>query len=82
MAGHYVYIVECAKGTYYTGYTNDLKKRVRLHNKGKGAKYLRGRAPVKLVYSKKYRTLGSALRAEGEIKGFTREQKEKLVTGK
>jgi putative endonuclease len=79
--GHYVYIVECSKGTYYTGYTNDLENRIKQHNEGKGAKYLRGRAPVKVVYSRKHRTLGDALRAESRIKGLTRAQKEKLVKG-
>ena len=48
---HYVYIVECADGTLYCGYTIDLIKRIKVHNQGKGAKYTRARLPVKLVYS-------------------------------
>ena len=76
---HFVYIVQCSKGTYYTGYTNDLEKRIRLHNKGDGAKYLRGRGPVTLVYTKEYEDYKSALRAERDIKRLTRKQKEELV---
>lgn len=48
----FVYIVKCQDRTYYTGYTNDLQRRVAQHNKGKGTKYLRGKLPVKLVYTK------------------------------
>lgn len=76
---HCVYIVECKDGTYYTGYTNDLDNRIERHNSGKGAKYVRGRGPVKLVYTKKYRRKNDALRAERDIKGLTRAEKEKLV---
>jgi putative endonuclease len=75
---HYVYIVKCSKGTYYTGYTNDLERRVRMHNEGKGAKYLRGRTPVGLVYYAVCRTKGEALRAERAIKGLTRPKKKDL----
>ena len=50
---YYVYMVECKYGTYYTGWTDDIKKRIETHNNGKGAKYLRGRGPVKLVFIKK-----------------------------
>ena len=52
---YYVYIVECNSGTYYTGYTNDLEKRIKMHNKGLGAKYTRSRRPVKLVWYKEYK---------------------------
>ena len=75
----YVYIVECKDGTYYTGYTPDVEKRIELHNKGKGAKCLRGKLPVELVYVKKFRSLKSALREERNIKKLTHSQKEKLV---
>ncbi|MBU2567483.1 MAG: GIY-YIG nuclease family protein, partial [Elusimicrobia bacterium] len=57
----YVYILECKDGTYYTGYTNNLEKRIELHNKGYGAKYLRGKLPVELVYYKEYKTRKSAM---------------------
>jgi putative endonuclease len=75
----FVYIVQCGDGTYYTGYTQNLKERVSLHNSGKGAKYLRGRLPVKLVYTKEYRYYKNALNAERRIKELTRKQKSKLV---
>jgi putative endonuclease len=76
---YFVYIVHCTDGTYYTGYTKDLKERIALHNSGYGAKYLRGRLPVKLVYAKEYRYYKNALSAERRIKGLTRPQKSKLV---
>ena len=75
----YVYILECRKGTYYTGYTSNLENRIKLHNSGRGAKYLKGRGPAKLVYCKEYKYYKSALNAEKEIKGFSRKKKEKLV---
>lgn len=76
---YWVYILQCNDGTYYTGYTNDLKNRVALHNKGNGAKYLKRRLPVKLVYAKEYRYYKNALRAERRLKKLTREQKSKFV---
>jgi len=74
-----VYIVRCKNGTYYTGYSNDLNRRIAQHNGGKGAKYLKGKAPVTLVYQKVYRYYKCALRAERWIKSLTRWQKEQLV---
>jgi len=74
-----VYILKCKKGTYYTGYTSNLKKRIKLHNAGQGAKYLRGKAPVKLVYSKKYKYYKCALNAEREIKTYSRQKKENFL---
>ncbi len=78
----YVYIVQCQDGTYYTGYTLDIENRLKLHNKGKGAKYTRYRRPVKLVWSKKYKYFKPAFLEEKRIKKLTREQKGKLVNGK
>ncbi len=75
----HAYIVVCADGTYYTGSTGDLKKRVELHNKGRGAKYLRGKRPVELVYARAYRYYKLALKAERKIKTFTRKEKEELI---
>ncbi len=75
----YVYIVQCRDGTYYTGYTNDLENRIASHNNGNGAKYLKGKLPVKLVYSKEYHYYKNALRSERRIKKLTRKQKEKLI---
>jgi len=76
---HFVYIVECRDGTYYTGYTPDLERRLKLHNNGRGAKYTRDRRPVNLVWSKEYRYFKRAFLEEKRIKKLTREQKEKLV---
>jgi putative endonuclease len=74
-----VYIVECKNGTYYTGYTNNLENRIKLHNKGYGAKYLRGKGPVKLVYWKKFKTQKAAMCEEIRIKELRKEQKVKLI---
>lgn len=76
---YWVYIVQCKDGTYYTGYTNDLKNRIALHNSGNGAKYLRGKLPVKLVYAKEYRYYKNAVHRERNIKKMTLKQKEELV---
>jgi putative endonuclease len=76
----FVYIVQCSRGTYYTGYTSDLKKRIELHNSGKGAKYLKGKGPVKLVYAREYKYFKNAFKAEIEIKKLTRSEKENLIT--
>lgn len=76
---NFVYIVRCKYGTYYTGYTNDLEKRIEFHNNGNGAKYLRGKGPVKLVYKKKFKSRKNALKAERKIKKLTRKEKEELI---
>lgn len=76
---HFVYILECADGTFYTGYTNDLEKRIATHNAGKGAKYTKPRLPVKLLYHETYDTKEEAMRREYEIKTFTRKQKMDLM---
>ena len=75
----FVYIVQCSRGTYYTGYTTDLDNRIKKHNDGTGAKYLRGRAPVKLVYAREYRYFKNAVKAEIEVKKLTRREKEDLI---
>ena len=75
----FVYIVQCRDGTYYTGYTKNLKQRVSLHNSGNGAKYLKSKLPVKLVYAKEYKYYKNALRGERKIKKLTRNQKERLI---
>jgi putative endonuclease len=75
----FVYIVQCRDGTYYTGHTKDLKNRIASHNSGYGAKYLKRKLPIKLVYSKEYRYYKNALRGERSIKKLTRKQKEKLI---
>lgn len=78
----YVYIVQCQDGTYYTGYTPGLEKRIKLHNAGRGAKYTRDRRPVELVWSKEYGYFKSAFLTEKRIKSLTREQKKTLVNGR
>mgnify|MGYP001569354216 FL=1 len=79
---HFVYIVECRDGTYYTGYTPDIERRIALHNSGQGAKYTRDRRPVRLVWRKEYRYFKWAFLREKKIKRLARGQKEKLVNGK
>lgn len=76
---HYMYIVECADGTYYTGYTTDLERRIGEHNRGDGAKYTRGRLPVKLIYHEEYTTQREAMQREYNIKQMTRGEKEALI---
>ena len=78
-AGFLVYILRCSDGTLYTGYTRDLKARLKLHNSGKGAKYVRGRTPAAVVYSRAYQDHRSAVREEFRIKTLTRLEKEELV---
>lgn len=75
----YVYIVKCNNGTLYTGYTNNLKSRIALHNSGKGAKYTRDRRPVKLAWKRKYKYFKNAFLEEKRIKSLTRKQKEELI---
>jgi putative endonuclease len=77
---HYVYIVRCSDDTLYTGYTNDLNRRIKMHNDGQGAKYTKGRRPVKLVYSEKFKSKSKAMKREYEIKKFRRIEKEKLFS--
>jgi putative endonuclease len=72
---HYFYVLSCKDGSLYAGYTNDLQRRVRLHNEGKGAKYTRGRGPVKLIFSKPYPTKSKALKAEYAFKQLERKEK-------
>ncbi len=79
---YYVYILECSDGTYYTGYTNDIERRIKLHNAGKGAKYTRDRRSVELVWCREYKYFKKAFLMEKKIKKLTREQKERLVNGK
>ena len=76
---HYVYILKCADGTYYTGYTTDPLRRTQVHNSGKGAKYTRARRPVELIYTEEYDDKTEAQRREYAIKQLTRAEKEKLM---
>lgn len=74
----YCYIVECADGTYYTGWSTDPERRVKTHNAGRGAKYTRSRRPVKLVYIEPQKDRTAAMKRERAIKTMTRERKQKL----
>ena len=79
MMMNYTYILRCCDGTYYTGWTNDLEKRLASHNDGTGSKYTRTRRPVKLVYCEAFETKQEAMRREWEIKKKSREDKQKLI---
>ena len=72
---HVMYVLECADGTLYTGYTNNLEKRLAVHNAGKGAKYTRARLPVKCVFFEIFETKQEAMRAEYYMKRKSRQQK-------
>ena len=72
----YMYVVECRDGSYYTGYTTDVKKRIAVHNIGKGAKYTRARLPVKLIFVEGFDSKEEAMSAEALFKRKTRMQKE------
>lgn len=76
-----VYILKCSDGTLYTGYTNDIKKRIHEHNchGTKGAKYTKGRRPVSLLYTEAHASKSDALKREIEIKKYTRAKKLNLV---
>ena len=76
---HYIYILECADHTLYTGYTNDIEKRIKTHNESKGAKYTRGRRPVRLLYSEEFETKSEALKREIAVKKLSKEKKLQLI---
>ena len=79
---NYTYIVECKDGTLYTGWTNNLEKRLRAHNEGKGAKYTKSRRPVTLVYQESFDTKEEAMRREYAIKRLSRKKKMELIERK
>lgn len=76
---YFFYVLECRDGSYYAGYTNDLKKRIQLHNDGKGAKYTRGRGPVKLRFHQPFSNKSEALKAEYQFKQWPRKRKEMFL---
>ena len=78
---YYCYILECADGTYYTGWTVNPERRVKMHNKGRGARYTRTRCPVKLVYVEELPDRKAAMKREIAIKKMKREGKGKLIGG-
>jgi putative endonuclease len=76
---HFFYVLLCKDGSLYGGYTNNLAKRIKLHNEGKGAKYTRGRGPVTLLYSQAFSNKSDALKAEYEFKKKTRKKKDEFL---
>ncbi|GAB6879581.1 GIY-YIG nuclease family protein [Halorubrum gandharaense] len=79
MSDHHVYVIECADGSLYTGYTTDVERRVAEHDAGAGAKYTRGRTPVTLVHVESFDSKSSAMSREYAIKQLSRTEKEQLV---
>ena len=79
MKQNVTYILECSDKTLYTGWTNDIEKRLEAHNSGQGAKYTKGRTPVKLVYLEGHDTKQEAMQREAFIKKLPRIQKEALI---
>jgi putative endonuclease len=76
---HFVYVVRCADGTLYTGYTTDVERRVAEHNAGTGAKYTRGRRPVTLVHTEAFASKSAAMRREYAVKQMRRRRKLRLI---
>ena len=76
---YFVYIVECADGTYYTGYTTEVERRVAEHNAGKGARYTSGRGPVEVIHTETYDQRSDAMKREHAIKQLCRSKKEELI---
>lgn len=75
----YTYLLQCADGTLYCGWTNDLDKRLKAHNDGRGAKYTKARRPVTVAYYETFGTKEEAMKREAAIKKLTRKQKERLI---
>lgn len=76
---HVVYMLQCRDGSLYTGYTNNLRKRLEAHNAGRGAKYTKGRGPVQLVYLRRFTTKTEAMQEEYRLKKLPRSQKQRLI---
>lgn len=76
---NYVYMLRCRDGSLYTGWTNDLEKRLKAHNSGVASKYTRARLPAELVYSEEWESKEAAMSREWHIKRLTREEKLKLI---
>jgi putative endonuclease len=78
---YYVYILRCKGGSYYVGSTQDVPKRVAIHNGGKGPKFTAARLPVVVVRQESYATLEEAVERERQLKGWSHAKKHALVTG-
>ena len=79
---NYTYILRCKDDTLYTGWTNNLEKRVEAHNAGKGAKYTKASVPVELVYYEQFETKEEAMKREFAIKQMSRKMKNALIEGR
>jgi putative endonuclease len=77
---YYFYLLRCSDDSLYAGICIDLEKRVEIHRNGKGAKYTRSRLPVTLVFHEQHGSKGDALRREAEVKKWTKQRKERLVS--
>ena len=76
----YFYLLRCKDGSLYCGSTNNLEKRLKLHNTGKGSAYVKSRGGGEIVYSESFETVGDAMRREIEVKKWSKAKKEKLLT--
>lgn len=81
MAKGYMYILQCSDGTYYTGSTKDLERRLEQHQAGEGADHTKSRLPVELVYYEEYDRIDEAFYREKQVQGWSRRKKEALISG-
>ena len=77
----WMYVLECSDGSYYTGSTNDLNRRLEQHKKGEGANHTKSRLPVKLIYFEEYDRIDEAFYREKQVQGWSRKKKEALIEG-
>lgn len=77
----YMYMLECGDGSFYTGSTQNIEKRLRDHQRGKGARYTRSRLPVRLIYCEEYERVEDAYRREKQVQSWTRREKKALIKG-
>ncbi len=82
MESGFVYILECSDGTYYTGSTRDLERRIQQHQAGEGAKYTKKRLPVKLIYFEELDRIDAAFYREKQIQSWSRKKKQALIAGR
>ncbi len=79
MRSFYCYLLECADGTYYTGWTTDPPRRLAQHNAGRGARYTRSRRPVRLVYLEELPDRAAAMKRERALKRLSHQEKKELM---